>query len=132
VAGVLEASGKLGLGLHLAAFELMDGAAGVALEVVVVSFAGDLVAGGVAGDLDGCEPLVLDQAADVAVDGGDAEGVDLFLGEDEGFVGREGTIRLDEGCANGVFLAGVAGLDGDGHEQTYSSVLRDSSQLEVM
>jgi len=108
----------------------MEGAADVALEVVVVGFAGDLVAGGVAGDLDGCEPLVLDQAADVAVDGGDAEGVNLSLGEGEGFVGREGTIRLEEGGADGVFLAGVARLNGGGHEQTYSSVLRDSSQLE--
>jgi hypothetical protein len=132
VAGVLEATGELGFGLHLAAFELVDGAADVALEVMMVGFAGDLVAGGVAGDFDGCEPLVLEQATDVAVDGGDAESIDLFLGEGEGFVGRKGAIRLEKGCADGVFLAGVAGLNRGGHEQTYSSVLRDSSQLEGM
>ena len=58
----------------------MDGAAGVALKVVVVGFAGYLVAGGVAGDVDRLEPVVVDQAADVAVDGGDAEGIDLLSG----------------------------------------------------
>jgi len=87
VAGVLEAAGELGAGLHLAAFEFVDGAADVALEVVVVGLAGYFVAGGVAGDVDRGEPVVVDQAADVAVDGGDAEGIDLFLGEGEGFVG---------------------------------------------
>ena len=94
----------------------MDGAAGVALEVVVVGLAGDLVAGGVAGDVDRGEPVVVDEAADVAVDGGDAERVDLLLGETEGFVWREWTIGFEEGCADGIFLAGVAGLDLCGHE----------------
>jgi len=134
VAGVLEAAGELGAGLHLAAFEFVDGAADVALEVVVVGLAGDLVAGGVAGDVDRGEPLVVDQAADVAVDGGDAEGVYLFLGKGEGFVGGEGAIGLEEGGADGVFLAGVAGLDRGWHKHawvaSYPSVLRRYSQLE--
>jgi hypothetical protein len=133
VAGVLKAAGEFGAGLHLAAFELVDGAAGVALEVVVVGLAGYFVAGGVAGDVDWGEPLVIDQAADVAVDGGDAEGVYLFLSQGEGFVGREGAIRLEEGGADGVFLAGVAGLDRGWHEHawlaSYRSVLRRYSQL---
>ena len=64
----------------------MDGAADVALEVVVVGLASYFVSGGVAGDFDRSEPLVVDQAADVAVDGGDAQSVDLFLGEGKGFV----------------------------------------------
>jgi hypothetical protein len=130
VAGVLEASGKLGLGLNLAAFELVDGATAIALEVMVMGFAGDLVAGGVAGDVDWGEPLVLDEAADVAVDGGDAERVDLFLGEGEGFVWRQGPISFEEGGANGVLLPGVAGLDRSGHGQAYRSVLREDSQMQ--
>jgi len=86
VACVLEAAGKLRLGLHLAAFEFVDGATVVALEVMVVRFASNLVAGGMAGNVYGLEPVVFDQAANVAVNGGDAEGVDLFLGEGEGFI----------------------------------------------
>lgn len=45
VTGVLEAAGQLRAVLHLAAFQFMDGAADVALEVVVVGFAGDFIAG---------------------------------------------------------------------------------------
>lgn len=117
--GVLESARELGFGLHLATFQLVDGAAGVALEVVVVGLAGYLVAGGVAGDVDWLEPVVVDQAADVAVDGGDAEGIDLFLGESEGLVGREWAIGFEEGGADGVFLAGVAGLDWGCHVRAY-------------
>ena len=129
VAGVLEAAGELGPGVHLAAFELVDGAADVALEVMVMGFAGNLVASGVAGDFDGGEPLVFDEVAYVAIDGGDADGFNLFLSEGEGFVGRERTIGLEECGADRVFLAGVARLDRGSHEHPYSSVLRGSSQL---
>ena len=131
VADVSKAAGKFGFGLHLAAFELVDGAADVALEVMVVGFAGDLVAGGVAGNFDRREPFVFDEAADVAVDGGDAEGVDLFLGEGEGFVGGERAIGFEEGGADGLFLTGVAGLNGNCHGQAYLSVLRGWSQLRI-
>jgi hypothetical protein len=128
VAGVFESAREFGFGLHLTAFQLVDGAAGVALEVVVVGFAGYLVAGGVAWDIDWLEPVVLDQAADVSVDGGDAEGVDVFLGEGEGFVGREWAVGFEECGADGVFLAGVAGLDRGCHGRAlvhaYRSVLR--------
>jgi hypothetical protein len=129
VAGVLEAARKLGFCLHRAAFELVDGSAGGALEVMVMGFAGYFVAGGVAWDVDRCEPLVVDEAADVSIDGRNAERVDLFLREGEGFVGRQRAIGFDEGGADGVFLAGVASLDRCRHKQTYSSVLRASSQL---
>jgi hypothetical protein len=129
VAGVLEAAGEFWFGLHLAAFELVNGAADVALEVVVVGFAGDLVTGGVAGDFDRGEPLVFDEGADVAIDGGDAESVYVLLRDGEGFVGGERTIGFDEGGADRVFLTGVAGLDGGGHGHAYLSVLRGWSQL---
>jgi hypothetical protein len=129
VAGVLEAARELGFGLDRAAFEFVDGSAEVALEVMVMRFAGHFVAGGVAWNLDRGEPFVFDEAADVAVDGCDAERIDLFLRERECLIGRERTVGFDEGGADGVFLAGVAGLDGCRHEQTYSSVLRVWSQL---
>jgi hypothetical protein len=129
VAGVLEAARELGFGLHRAAFEFVDGSADVALEVMVMRFAGHFVAGGVAWDLDRGEPFVFDEAADIAIDGSDAQRIDLFLCEREGLIGRERTVGLKEGGADGVFLAGVAGLDGCRHELTYSSVLRVSSQL---
>jgi hypothetical protein len=129
MAGVLEAARELWFGLHLAAFELMNGAADVALEVVVVGFAGDLVTGGVAGDFDWNEPFVFDEGADVAIDGGDAECVYVLLRDGEGFVGGERAISFDEGGADGVFLTGVAGLDGGSHGHAYLSVLRGWSQL---
>jgi hypothetical protein len=129
VAGIFEAAGKPGPGLHLAAFELMDVATDIALEVMVMGFAGDLVAGGVAGNLNRGEPLVFEQAADVAIDSGDADCIHVFLREGEGFVRREGAIGLKESGSDGIFLTGLAGLDGSSHEQTYSSVLRSSSQL---
>jgi hypothetical protein len=128
VAGVLKAARKFGFGLHLAAFEFVDRAAAVALEVMVVGFAGDLVSGGVAGDVDGFEPVVFDQAADVPVDGGDAESVDLLLSQREGFVGREGAVCFKKGGADSVFLAGVTGLDRvcrNRHWHAYRSVLRE-------
>jgi hypothetical protein len=132
VAGIFEAAGKPWLGVHLAAFELVDGAADVALEVMVMGFAGDLVASGVAWDFDGCEPLVFDEVADVAIDGGDADGFNLFLSKGKRFVGGERAICFEESGADSVFLTGVARLDGGGHEQTYSSVLRGSSQLPLL
>jgi hypothetical protein len=129
VAGVLEAARKLGFGLDRAAFEFVNGSAHVALEVMVMRFAGNFVTGGVAWNLDRGEPLVFDEAADVAVDSRDAERINLFLREREGLIGGERTVGFDEGGADGVFLAGVAGLDDCRHEQTYSSVLRVWSQL---
>jgi hypothetical protein len=130
VAGVLEAAGQFGFGLDGTAFEFVDGSAEGALEMMVMGFAGYFVAGGVARDLDGSEPFVFDQAADVAVDGGDAEGVDRFLRESEGLVGRERAVGFQERGADGIFLAGVPGLNGCRHKLTYSSVLRGPSQLE--
>ena len=115
MAGVLEATGEFGAGVHLAALQFVDGAADVALEVMVVGFAGDFVPGGVAWDVDWGEPLVVDQAAYVAVDRGDAEGINLFLGEGESFVGGERAIGFEKGGADGVFLAGVAGLNRGWH-----------------
>src|ERR1700758_3679737 len=58
VAGVLEAARELGFGLDCAAFEFVDGSADVALEVMVMRFAGHFVAGGVAWNLDRREPFV--------------------------------------------------------------------------
>jgi hypothetical protein len=129
VAGVLEALGQARFGLEFAAFQLVDGIAGGALEVVMVGFAGYFVVSGCAGDINGREPLLVYELADVAVDSGDAESIDLLLGERERLVGRERSVCLQEGAADGVFLAGVAGLNSGGHCRLNPSVLRVQSQL---
>ena len=109
VAGELKAQGNRGGdGGQDTAGEVVDAAAVAAVEVVVMAFAGDFVAGGFAGDLDGREPALGDERVDVAVDGGHADAVDEGLSGGEGFVGREGARRLLEGGTNGVFLAGFS------------------------
>lgn len=116
MAGVGEAAGKFGACRHGATGELVDGAAVGALEVMMVGFAGDLVAGGLAGDVDGSEPGVFDEAGDVAIDGCNADGFDLLLRKGERFFGGEWAVGVEKGRADGVFLAGVAGLGDRGHE----------------
>ena len=94
-----------------------------------MSFACDLVSGGLSGDVDRDEPLLLDEAGDVAIDGGDADGLGLLLREGECLLGGERATGLEESGANGFFLTGIASLEGWGHDRFYPSVLRSWSQL---
>jgi hypothetical protein len=71
VPGRLEPTGELRLRLSDAALEVVDLATTVALEVVVMAFAGELIPGRLAGNLDRVKPSVLYQRLDVPIDGGD-------------------------------------------------------------
>lgn len=104
-----EAGGGEVVDRREAAVELVDAAAGFALEVVVMRLAGALVKNSAAGEVDGCEPGLSDESADGAVDGSDAQAADVALGEVEGFEGGERPVGAVEGGADGVELAGVAG-----------------------
>ncbi len=63
----------------LATLEFIDAAALLAMEVVVMSFPGEFVPRGLAGQLHHIEPALFDKAADIAVDGGNSEAVDVSL-----------------------------------------------------
>ena len=87
MAGELEAAGDGGgHGRKGAAGQVVDAAAVATVKVMVVAFAGDLVAGGFTGDLHGGEPALRDEGVDVAVDGSNADAVDDGVGRGESFI----------------------------------------------
>ena len=71
----------------------------------MVTLAGDLVAGRLAGDFDGSEPAIRNERVDVAIDGGHADVFNDILGGGERLVGGEGASGTLEGGADGVFLS---------------------------
>lgn len=101
MAGDVETARELGLETQVTTLELKHLAATVAAEVMMVRFAGDLVAHGLAGHRDGSEPVTLEQRADVAVDGGDAEAFHFRLGRREDLIRRERTIGAEKGLPDG-------------------------------
>lgn len=115
MAVVEETPGETGLRLQLTSFKLVHGIAGRALEVMVVGFACNLVVGGVSGDFDRGEPLLFDEHADVAVDGGKAQGFELLLCEGQELFGGERPIGFEESCADCVFLTCIARVWSGGH-----------------
>jgi hypothetical protein len=101
VASDVEAAGELGLEAEVAALHLKHLATAIAAEVVVMGFAGDLVAHSLAWHRDGGQPVTLQQRADVAVDGGDAEAFDLRLSGREYLLWRERAIGAEKGLPDG-------------------------------
>jgi hypothetical protein len=101
VARDVEPSRELRLKTQVTTLELKHLAATVAAEVMMVRFAGHLVAHGLAGHRDRSEPVTLEQRADVAIDGGDAEAFDFRLGGREDLIRRERTISTEKGLPDG-------------------------------
>ncbi|MCU1222938.1 MAG: hypothetical protein JWQ42_1031 [Edaphobacter sp.] len=66
-------------------------------------------------NLDRCKPFIFHQAADIPVDGSDAERVYLLLGKGKGFVRGQRAICIAKCCANGLLLARVPGLSRSRH-----------------
>ena len=112
VAGGSEAGREIGLEFNAATFKFKELAALIALEVVVMVFAGDLIASGVSGHSDGDQPAFFDQLMNGAIDRGNGQAEHILLGESERLVVREGTVGGEECGANGFFLSGVAKLHG--------------------
>lgn len=79
MAGHAKAAWELGAKTEIATFQLVDLAAAVAAEVMVMRLAGNLVTKRFTGHRDGSEPVALQQGPNVPVDGGDAEAADLSL-----------------------------------------------------
>lgn len=102
--GCPEASGQSWLDSGNAPVQVVQLAAIVALEVMVMRFAGDLVSRGIARHFDGLQPSFLNQRLDVPVNGGNAEGgVKPLRGFQRLFRGQR-PASLAEGGANGRLL----------------------------
>jgi hypothetical protein len=88
VPGRFEPTGELRLRPSDAALEVVELATTVALEMVVVAFAGELIPGRLAGNLNGVKPSVLDQRLNVSVDGGDTDCRMVPMRRLKGLLGR--------------------------------------------
>jgi len=105
-----EAGREEGVDAGGAALDIEDAVAASAVEVMVVVFGGleAFVAWGLAGDVDGDDLLGLDEALEVAVDGGDAEVGDVAPGEVEDLGGAQWSLGVVESTSDGVALSGGA------------------------
>jgi hypothetical protein len=103
-----EAGGEFGFNGDGAAGDFEDALAVAAGEMVVVLFAGDFVAGGLAGKFNRGEPAFFEEGFDVAVNGGDADALDVGLGKFEDLKGPERAADAFKDFADGRLLAGVA------------------------
>jgi hypothetical protein len=103
----LQAEAWWGRDAAAAAFHLEDAVAGPTVEVVVVLLAGHLEAVGLAGKGHRDEPAFTLQAAQVAVDGGEAEVGGVGAGLIQHLGRGEGAVRTFEGGADGAALPRV-------------------------
>lgn len=101
MASDVEAARQLGLETHVTALQFEHLAAAVAAKVMMMGFAGHLVAQGLAGHRDRSKPRTFEQRADVAIDGGNAETFDLRLSRREHLIRREWTIGAQKGFPDG-------------------------------
>ena len=90
------------------AAEFIHAPAFAAVKMVMVSLACHLVASRLAGERNRVEPTIRQQRLNIAIDGRNTQCLVVMLGRGESFLRRERPIRLDEGVADGLFLAGVA------------------------
>lgn len=93
----------------------MQGAACVALEVMMMLFTGNFVASGIAWNLDTREPIFLNQHVDVTVHRRDTQRLHLLLRKNKSFIRRQWPVGNHKSRANRFFLAGVSRLNDGGH-----------------
>jgi hypothetical protein len=101
----LEAAGGEGLQVAGTSFDVEDAAAVVAVEVVVMAPAGDLVAGRLAGDVDGVDVAFGDEAFERAIDGSVAQRRDVGLRGGQDLAGAQRAGGAFEDGADGRALA---------------------------
>jgi hypothetical protein len=111
MAHILEASRQLRLKLNGAALQLMQSAACIALEVMMMLFSGNFVASGVTRNLDTREPFFLNQHVDVPVDRRNTQRLHLLLRKNESFIRRQRPVGNYKGRADRFFLTGVSRLN---------------------
>lgn len=91
-----------------AGVDVENAIAGAATEMVMVVFAGQLVAARLARQLDLVQPPLVEQSANVAVDGSDSEPGNAVLGGSKDFIRSDRTIDFGEDFANRGTLTGLA------------------------
>src|ERR1700756_388917 len=111
VAGDAEAAWEFGLQTRHASLQLIHLLAIAAEEVMVVLFAGNLIARRLAGKLDCNDPAFVSQILEVAIDGRDTEILDAAFRVGENLIRRKRTICFNEGSANRILLTGVTCRD---------------------
>lgn len=102
-----EAAWKAWFDLLLAAFEFIELAAIVAMEMVMMFLAGNLVAGRVTWNLNRSQPVIFDQRFDIAIDSRDSQTAMMPLRGCQRLFQRERSIGLAECLADRVFLSCV-------------------------
>ena len=103
-----EAAGGEAFQVAGAVLDFEDAVAADAVEMVVVVLVGDLVAVGGAGQFDRAQKALLAQAADIAVDGGDAEAGAAALGRGEHLLVAQRPARVEQRLADGGALLGLS------------------------
>ncbi len=106
-----EAAGNLRFLIDTAPGQVEHLSTVIALEVVVMAFAGDLVAGRFSRNFDWRKPLFSNQSIQVSVNSGDADPFDLLLSKSQEFFWRQRTVGVEQCRSYGLFLPGVAYLN---------------------
>lgn len=112
MAGHAKAARELGAKTEIAAFQLVDLAAAIAAEVMVMCLAGNLVAERFTGHRDGREPVALQKRPNVPVDSGDAEAADLSLCGGQHLFRREWPVCSLKRFSDRSFLSCITRLSG--------------------
>jgi hypothetical protein len=110
VTGCAKPAGQFWFALCSASFEVIQFATFVALEVMVVLFAGQFVARCVARHFDRLQPSFLDQSLDVSVYRGNPNAWLVVLCRSENFFRRQRPIGFCKSLSNGSLLSGVSNI----------------------
>jgi hypothetical protein len=110
VTGCAKTPGQFWLALCGASFEVIQSAAFVALEVMMMLFTGYFVARRVAWYFDRLQPSFLDQRLDVSVDRGDPKARVVLLCRSENFFRGQRPIGFCKSLSNGSLLSGVSNV----------------------
>jgi hypothetical protein len=117
-----EAIGNIGLYAAAAPGNVKDTLALVATEVVMVVQVGTLVASGLTGQFDRSDHALLGECLDAAVDRGDVDAGDRFLGQRDQLGGEQGPPAFADGGFDGVSLLGLSFHD-DAPDWTWRTLL---------
>ena len=112
MAGHTKAARQLWAKTEIATLQLIDLAAAVTAEMMVMRLAGDLIAKRFTGHGDGSEPVGLQQSPDVAVDSGDAQAADLGLRGGQHLLRGEWPVCTLKRFSDRSFLTCIARLSG--------------------
>jgi len=110
VPGCAKTLGQFWLALHSASFEVVQLAALVALEVMMMLFAGHFVARRVARYFDRLQPSFLHQRLDVSVHRGNSNAWVVLLGQSQRFFRRQRPTGFCKSLSNGSLLSGVSNV----------------------